>query len=126
MEQEIGELRKLIKLMDKGKLTAEQLHSKIEIYSQVEKRAKLMLTAYSLALKNNKLFMRIIKSNMIGDMTAIDTGENFEVEKIQCLLEENIINRQECLDLSGNKKNYDICKECPHYEISRRLLLPDE
>ena len=126
IEQEIGELRKLLQLMDKGKITAEQLHAKIEIYSQIEKRAKLMLNAYSLALKNGKLFTRIIKSNMIGDMVAIDTGENFETEKIQCPLEEKIVNRQDCLDLSGVKKNYDICKECVNYEISRRLLLPDE
>jgi hypothetical protein len=112
--------------MDKGKLTAEQLHAKIEIYSQIEKRAKLMLNAYSLAMKNKGLFIRILKSNMIGDMATIDTGESFEVEKIQCPLEEKIINRHDCLDLSGMKNNYDICRECVNYEISRRLLLPEE
>lgn len=124
MEQEIGELRKLLKLMDKGKITSEQLHAKIEIYSQIEKRTKLMLNAYSLAMKNKVLFTRIVKSNMIGDMAAIDTGETFEVEKIECSLEDKIIARDECLDLSGKKENYDICKECVNYEVTRGLLLP--
>lgn len=110
-----------------GKITIDQLHAKIEVYSQIEKRAKLMLNAYALAIKNGKLFTRIVKSNMIGDMVAIDTGTEYETENVKCPLEDDkIIIRQECLDLSGQKKNYEVCKECVNFSITRRLLLKEE
>lgn len=126
LEKEIGELRRLLSLLDHKKITLDELHGRIEVYGQIERRAKLMINAYSLALKNGKLLGRIVKSNIIGDMAAIDIGDDYQLEKVKCSLEEGkIIIRQECLDLSGQKKNYDVCKECASFIITRQLLLEE-
>jgi len=127
VEQEIEELRRMFRMLDNGKLTLDQLHGRIAIYSQIEKRAKLIINVNLLALKNRGLFNRIVKSNLVGDMVAIDTGIEYKMEKIQCQIEDGqIIVRQECLDSSGQKKNYEVCRGCEHFSITRRLLLGEE
>jgi len=48
---EINELRDLLQNFDDGKVDPEDLNAKLNIYSQVEKRSRLMVQAWSLALK---------------------------------------------------------------------------
>ncbi len=127
LEKEIVELRGLLKKLDQGKITIEQLNARIAVYSQTERRAKLMLTAWAMAAKSGKILTRITKSNMIGDMAAIETNVDFETENILCPLKKNeIIIRQECLEISGKKENFDQCTLCENFSITRRLLLPEK
>jgi hypothetical protein len=124
IEEEISELRKLLKQLDNGKITSEQLYAKIAIYSQTEKRAKLLVNAWTLSLKSRMVFSRLLKSNLIGDMVAIDIGQNYEIEKMKCNLREGqLILRHECLDISGQKENFEDCRPCANFEITRGLLM---
>ncbi len=124
--QEIMELRQMLKLYNKGKLTTEQIQTQIAIYSQVEKRAKTLLQAMIFAEKNRKSLKEVINSNLLGEHEAIELGiGSAELEKVKCLLTETIITRAECVESSGKKGDYDICKDCDHYAISRQLLLPE-
>jgi len=124
IEEEIGELRKLLKRLDNGKITSEQLYAKIAIYSQTERRTKLLVNAWALSLKSKAIFSRLLKSNLIGDMMAIDIGQNYETEKLKCDLREGqLILRHECLDISGQKENFEHCKACANFGITRELLI---
>lgn len=126
LEQEISELRTLLKLIEKGKVTEGQVLARVAVYSQIEKRAKLMLNAFSMVVKNGRTLNRIIKSNLIGDLEAVDTIPDVNGQKIICILgEDKIITRQECLDLSGQKDNYEVCQECEHSRVTKGLLLDE-
>jgi hypothetical protein len=123
---EIEELRSLLKLMDQGKISHEQLVDKIAVYSQLEKRERLILQAFAIGAKNGKTLTRVLKSNLIGEMEAVDAGKSPSIEKIIYGLEgKTIVLRQECLDLSGKPANYEFCKECPNFGLTRRLLITE-
>lgn len=126
LEQEITEIRQMMRNYDAGKLTTEQIHVKIAMYSQVEKRAKLMLQAFAMAAKHKKsVLTQITQSNLIGDGAAIDLPTcGPEEENVKCPMKDNeIISRQKCLDLSGENKNYEECSGCKVGTATKRLLL---
>ena len=52
---EINELRQMLNAFDSGKLSAEDLNTKLGVYSQTEKRAKLILKAVSLGMSKDEL-----------------------------------------------------------------------
>jgi hypothetical protein len=113
-------------MYSKKTITEEEFWIYMETYRHELKAGNALLSAYIHAEKSQKLFRTFKNIGLIGENGVIDIGEDFEMEKVRCELEgKKILIRQECLDLSGEKKNYDICKECIHYEITRRLLLPD-
>lgn len=126
LETEIKELRNIIKKHDGGEVTDEQVQTKIALYSQIEKRARLMLQAFATVAKYKRIASsRIISSNLIGDGTAIDiTPEDQEKEKVKCKIQGGgLITRAECLDLSGLSENYGACKDCENCEVTKDLLL---
>ena len=85
-----------------------------------------MLQAFATVAKYKRVASsRIIRSNLIGDGTAIDiTPEGHEQEKVKCKIRGGeIITRAECLDLSGHSENYEICKICENCEVTKDLLL---
>ena len=123
LEQEIKEIRLMIKKYDAGEVTDEQVQTKIALYSQIEKRARLMLQAFATVAKYKKVASsRIIGSNLIGDGTAIDIIH--EEEKVKCKIRGgDLITRAECLDLSGESENYKACNDCANCEATKEILL---
>jgi len=66
------------------------------------------------------------KMNLLDENTAVDLGlGDLEVDKLKCP-EKGIITRDECLSVSGEKKNHDVCKECGNFGITRQLLLDEK
>jgi hypothetical protein len=125
--KEMEELRDMLRLYDKGKISEKQVHTKIAIYSQLEKRMKLWIMTEIAMSTHKSASIRILASNLIGNLVAIDIGGDPQMEKVACSLNgQKIILRQECLDISGHKKNYEICKECMNFAITRQLLLQEE
>ena len=101
-------------------IMAEQREAEIQI-----KTVNMVIQAYAVTSKNKRTIAGMEKMNLLDENTAVDLGlGDMEVDKIKCP-EKGIIIRQECLDRSGEKKNYDTCKECENYEITRQLLLTD-
>lgn len=116
LEQEIKELRELNALFVEGRVDAEHVNARINIYSQTEKRARLMLNALALSGRTgpDKL-NRLLSSALIGDGTVIDikliTQDEMENELIRCEANKKNIARHKCLDYSGSKK-YKKCPGC--------------
>lgn len=125
LEKEIKELRDLRDRFRKGKVDAHAVNCEIAIYSQIEKRAKLLLQAHLACAKidNGTTLKKLLKLNYMGDGQAIDTGEDVELDKVKCPIREIIITRAECLDISGSKETIDECKGCDIGKKTKELLL---
>jgi len=73
---------------------------------------------------NPKLKREVLRTGLIGDGEAVSAEEQEPaLEMVRCKLDNQIIHRQECLDLSGSKENYDVCKDCDHCAVTKNLLL---
>ena len=123
LEQEIQELRTMIKHYDAGKISDDTVRTKIAIYSQTEKRAKLMLNAFGLYARRGKASLnRIMRSNLIGDGTAIEIDLiEIEEEKIKCPDQDfKLITRGDCLDYSGDHPS---CLSCENDKVTKRMLI---
>lgn len=127
LEQEIKELRQMIRAFDAGKISGQDMELKLKVYQQTEKRAKLMLQGFALAAKfKNKPLNRAFKANLIGDGTAIDTGtDDPENELVKCPgMDFEMIKRHQCLDYLDDNK-FEECKGCEIGMITKRILLTD-
>lgn len=125
IEQEIKELRQLNNDLIAGRVSPEIVNTRIAIYSQTEKRAKMMLQAFALAAKHNKTHLnRMVRANLIGDGEAIDTTTtNPEIEKVKCPGKDSaLIERCECLDYSGSEQ-FPECEGCEVGIITKHRLL---
>lgn len=122
--QEVDELRTLLQLVIRKKISHEDLMDRIAVYSQISKRTNQLLQAAGLAMKNGKLLGRLMKMNLLGTDEAIDLGISPRLEKVICPVEdEKLITREECVDISGKAENYDACLECGNAAVSKDLLL---
>ena len=125
LEKEIYELRNLRRDFRAGKFDAKHINTEIAIYSQTEKRAKLLLQAHTSGAKiKSGLLREIYKTNLIGEGEAIDTGnDDPEIDKIKCPYHDNLITRAECLDYSGS--HLEDCMGCEIGKATKDMLLPD-
>jgi hypothetical protein len=99
---------------------------KVALYSQTEKREKMVLQAFNVAAKYGKAhFQRLIKSDLIGDGKKIDLVEDGHVEDqlIDCPYLKKEITRGECVDFSGEEKNPH-CNECIIGIGNKKILFP--
>jgi len=125
IEEEIKELRQLMRDFKSGKCNSDHVNSMIGIFSQTEKRAKMMLQAYSLAAKHNTRHLkRLVSANLIGDGEAIDTTTGDpETEKVKCPGKDfELIERSQCLDWSGEQK-FPECNGCEVGMTTKNVLL---
>jgi len=125
LEQEIGELRGLLSDMKAGRINPEQVNSQLAVYSQVEKRAKLILQAYALAAKHKSVLGRLVMANLIGDGAAVKhICIDLEQEVCICHAQNGeTITRAKCLEFSGEDRNMESCMKCPQFERTRNRLL---
>ena len=126
LEQEIKEIRQMLRQFDADKINTEHFITKMAGYNQIEKRVRLMLQAHLTAAKHHDIpLKRIFRSNLIGDGQAIDIDTiDVENELIKCPgLNFELIKRHECLDYSGENK-FAECKGCDIGLITKKLLLP--
>ena len=124
LEREIYELRNLRRDYRHKLIDERQVNTEISIYSQTEKRAKLLLQAHVSGAKiKSGLLNEIFKTNLIGSGEAIDTGqEEPEADKIICPCHGGLITRGECLDYSGS--HFDDCSGCEIGKVTKNKLLP--
>jgi len=124
LEQEIKELRMMNNRIIAGTIKPDEVHQRIAVYSQIEKRAKMMLQAFALQAKHGKRQSNsLVSSNLIGDGAMIDIGAEQENEAINCPDLEKTITRHECLDYSGDSNHTEDCKSCPNFAVTRRVLI---
>ena len=122
LETEIKELRRLIKHYQAGKIDTETFKTLMDAYQRSEKRALLLMKAETMTDNQRKA---LTAKNIISPATAIDLSpEEIEAEIIHCPLKEEMINRADCLDFSGEEKNFESCHECENGLANKRLLCP--
>ena len=126
LETEIKEIRNALQKFTAGKLTENQFAAAMAVYSQTEKRAKLIIQAVVADAKipRKKILPRLIAKNLMGDESAIDyVIDEIGEEKVICIEKNNVlITREDCLTYSG--QNMSACNDCDHFNITRRILLP--
>lgn len=123
LEQEMYELRQMIKNYDAGLITDQNVDTKMKMYGQMEKREAHMIKIMVFA-KNKRALVRLDRKNLIGETTAInDEMIDSEREKVKCPgLNFDLIERHQCLDYSGVEK-FAECNGCETGLATKRLLL---
>ena len=126
IENELKEISQMHRDLKNKKITPDLVNAHIGLFSQTEKRLKLMLQVQTNATKFNKSILnRAVNSNLIGDGQAVEIDQiDREKEKVRCPLKDNsLIERQECLDLSGTNTNIDACSKCDNCNTTKDVLL---
>ncbi len=127
LETEIKELRQLRTRVLAGTVKAEETNALLAIYSQTEKRVKMMLQVFALVSKHQKVSLKqITNTNLIGDGSAIDLQGDIELEVIKCVERDEVITRADCLSFSGTTGNLKKCEGCDHFNITRKALLGEK
>jgi len=123
--EEIKELRQMVKHLDAGKITPEQVRTKLSIFKATHDRAKLYLDLFIATGQPHLVENRLHSLNLISKGELIQAPSEIELEMIICPDKNDMgITRQECLSFSGAEVNHENCKSCNHYGITRKLLLP--
>lgn len=125
-EDELKQISQMHRDLQSGKMAVDKVNAHIGLFSQTEKRIKLMIAVNINSAKFSKSILnRAIKSNLLGDGQAIDIEPiEREVEKVKCPLKMCLIERQKCLDLSGSEENMKTCLKCDNCKTTKDLLLP--
>ena len=125
LTQEIKEIRQMIKLYDAGKLTTQQVTDKMKMFKEIRARAQLILSATIACSNPRQIENRLHSLNVISRGEAVQEKSDIEIEYLKCPDQnDKLITRSECLTYSGDSKNYETCKSCNNYKITRDLLCP--
>ncbi len=122
-ETEIKEIRQLRRRLMSGKIKPEEVSAHVSLFSQSEKRSKLIMDALTRGEKSNaRNHTKLVKAGLIGEETVIDLEDDFKLEKIMCPEKDGVTTRQECYDFSSTTGNLEKCDGCEHFNITRRVL----
>jgi hypothetical protein len=126
IEQEIREIRHMAKDVLSGNMTPEMASVQIGFFNQTAKRINQMIQIANLAAKdgkNGKSFQRMVSSNIIGTGEAIQV-EGQPEEKVKCPEQGGkLIDRNACLDYSGEEWHIDECQKCDQFTVTRKYCL---
>lgn len=121
--EEIKELRQMVKLVDAGKLTTEEVRTKLNIYKETHKRAKLILDVYIACSSPHLVEKRLHSLNLLSKGELVQLEGDIEFEMVMCPDRGNkAITRGECLSFSGDAKNMENCQSCENFATTRSLL----
>lgn len=123
---EIKELRRMVKQLDEGKITNEDVRTKLNIYKETHKRAKLILDVYIACNSPHLIEKRFHGLNLLSKGEVVQSSSEIELEMLKCPDQDKAITREECLSFSGSADNIDNCRSCDNYNITRKLLIKDE
>ena len=125
--QEIKELRRMIKLFDKGEITAEDVKTKLVIYKETHKRARFALDVHIACNKPHLLENRLHDLNLLSKGEFMQLPDDIEMEMVVCPDQgSKAITRAQCLSFSGDTSNMEICQSCKNFTITRQLLTPPQ
>jgi hypothetical protein len=93
----------------------------LAVFSQSEKRVKLMLTALIAGAKYGKVLgSQIRRTNLLSE-GSVTIMKDMEIEQITCEETKEPVTRQECLDRSGEADS--TCNACETGKINKNILL---
>jgi len=113
----------MVKLLNKGKITTDEIETKLKIYKETRKRANLILNAYMACNAPHLVEKRLDSLNLISKGEFVQISGDVEMEMVICPDQNGLaITRAECLSYSGT--NTEQCRTCEHFGQTRKLLLP--
>ena len=125
IETEYSEIRELTKKILAGTIDKETATLALKGYSECGKRTDQYLKVVSMTINHGKAMTKIVNKNIISNDGAIDAGVSAIDEKIKCPAHgEALIDRDHCLDFSGESRNIDSCQQCQHFGTTRKLFRP--
>lgn len=117
---EIKEIRDMLQQYNAGKLDKNQVQSKIAMYSQTEKREKLIIQSIGILAKYGE--KKHIKKFL--DKSILIQAHSVDDQLIACRTTKTDITRGDCLDRSGEKEHQGECKGCEIGLANKKLLCP--
>ena len=110
----------------KGKFNLEEMSSAQREFEGQIKLVNAVVNSYGIASKNKRALSGMKRMNLMDDTTAIDLmlGDP-EVDKVKCPEHDELFTRSECLDFSGEAKNFEMCDGCEIGIETKRQLLPE-
>lgn len=123
--EEIKELRKMVKQLDAGKITTEEVRTKLNVYKETHKRAQLILNVYIACSSPHLIESRLHGLNLISKGELVQSAGEIELEMLKCPDQDKAITREDCLSYSGDAKHNAACQGCENYGITRKLLIKE-
>lgn len=121
IEQEISELRQMAKDVRDGKITPEIAALQIGFYNQTSKRVSQLIQIAMMESKGGKATKKLISANVISAGSAIPITTS-EKEVVKCPEQGGLlIDRESCLDYSGDSRHIDACQKCDQFEVTRKI-----
>jgi hypothetical protein len=127
IESEIGELRALCQKIYNGDIDNDKARTLIGVYNQTAKRESMLLQIFFSSEKNSKrkIASKLSAMNVINENGAIGFDEG-KPDVVKCPeMGGKLINRETCLDYSGDQRHIDACQKCEQFEITRKYCLHD-
>lgn len=116
---------KLLKRLDKGTITTEELENRCKVHSLIYKEEELAMRVLALSLAQGMTKGKLAAAGLMSKNEIIRvTSQELSDELISCPDMDETIPRSKCLDYSGDAKNFQSCKSCPNFNITRNLLMP--
>lgn len=121
---EIGELRDMNKALMDGSIDHKQAILRLKVYTATAERCKMILDIHKLATLKGLSIGKITKSGLFSaDEVLPGQAVEFESELLSCPSFDNPITLGQCLDWSGEAKNFDECRSCEYFKKTRGKLL---
>ena len=120
--EEIKELRQMVKDVNVGKLTTEEVRTKLNIYKETHKRARLILDVYIACSSPHLVEKRLHSLNLLSQGELVQSPGDIELELVMCPDQDKAVTREACLDFSGDSKNIKNCQSCENFGITRKVL----
>ena len=122
LDQELQELRLMNKQIMAGTIKSSEVVQRIAIYTQTEKRAKMILQSIALGAKFGASRKAVVNAGLLGGGT-LTLDAPYEVsDMVTCKEVSKMVSRTECYDYSGESKHYDDCKDCEHFNATRKVM----
>ena len=123
--EETKELRRMVRLFDKGAITEEQIKTKLAIFKETHKRAKLIFDVYVACNSPHLIEKRLHSLNLLSQGECVQLPGDIELEMVKCPDQDKSVTREDCLSYSGDENNNENCRSCDNYGITRKLLIKE-
>lgn len=125
IETEYTEIRQITKDILAGKIDKETASLALKAYSESGKRVDQYLKVVSMTINHGKSARQIVNKNIISEGSAINMGLSQIEETFKCPAKGDLlINRDTCLDYSGDHRHIDGCQGCEQFAVTRKQVCP--
>lgn len=125
ISKQVDAYDKILKRLDKGTITTEELENRCKVHALIHKEEKLALEVVALSIMHGVTPKKLFSAGLVSKNEIIRTEiPELSQEWIDCPDMDKTITRSECLDYSGETEHFKDCQSCPNFNLTRNLLMP--